>query len=264
MEKVFKEIPVDQVDGPEKPVRAKMNMQALEELANSIRQRGILNPIEVYPTDDDRYSVVHGDRRYLAAKRAGLTLLPCIVTEEEMNEVLMDRMHENLYREDLSPIEEGIYFAYLQNNQAKTAEDIAKMIGKSKSYIEQRLWTRNWSDDIKQKLDTGQINFAQARELAGIKDEAQQKKYSEYATHDGATARTIHGWREKANKERERTKPPPKKPPSKRKPGEKPQEEVRQTLCDLCGQLHPYDECQHLHVCSTCWDIMMNAVDGNQ
>ena len=260
MEKTFKYIPTDQIDGPEKPVRQGMDLNALNELANSIRARGVLNPIEVYKKENGRYSIIHGDRRYLASQKAGLASIPCIVTNAEPDDIEMDRLHENLYREDITPIEEGIYFSYLKNTKAKTNEEIAKMIGKSKSYVEQRLWTLNWDEDIRRDVDNGELTFAQARELMGIRDERKRKQLTKYAKKGGASINTIRGWKQSANTE-SAAKPPPQMQPSMstttNTPTQPPPEP--KVMCDFCQQLYPLSQTKYLRICQNCWNIIQSV-----
>lgn len=134
--------------------RKNFNKAKLEELADSIKSRGIIEPITVRQ-DDEGFSIITGERRYKAAKKAGLNEIPCIIKEADDEDVLTYQLIENLQREDLNPVEEAYALKKLSDGKIKQA-DIAKLIGKSQPYISQSLKILGLPEEIlKEALKKG-------------------------------------------------------------------------------------------------------------
>jgi ParB family chromosome partitioning protein len=149
---------------------------SLEELARSIQNKGVLQPILVQTVGGDEYTVVAGERRFRAAKLAGLTEIPVLIgnfSEVEKTEIALI---ENLQREDLSPVEEALGYKTLIDVGNLTQEEIAKRVGKNRATVANSLRLLKLPDEILAALDKGRISAGHARALLAVQDGAVQKK----------------------------------------------------------------------------------------
>lgn len=149
---------------------------ALEELARSIQSKGVLQPILVQAAGTDEYTVVAGERRFRAAKLAGLTEIPVLIrsfTELEKTEIALI---ENLQREDLSPVEEAQGYKTLIDAGSLTQEQVAQRVGKSRATVANSLRLLKLSAEILETLDNGRISAGHARALLAVQDEASRNR----------------------------------------------------------------------------------------
>lgn len=145
---------------------------SLHELADSIKQHGLQQPLIITQISNDKYELVVGERRLRASKLAGLSTVPCIVKSLSENEKLILSLIENLQRQDLNPVEEAEGYKRLIETFNLTQEDVARMLGKNRTAITNSLRILNLPDDIKQILIEHKLTAAHARSLVVIKDEA--------------------------------------------------------------------------------------------
>lgn len=146
----------------------------LEELANSIRQNGVLQPIIVRQKNEDSYEIIAGERRWRACKKAGLRFIPVIVKEASDKEVLHYAIIENIQRENLTPIEESESYEKLRCDYNYTHEELAQVLGKSRSYISNILRLNSLDDKIKEIVRSSGISAGHARALVGLSVEEQE------------------------------------------------------------------------------------------
>ena len=180
-ESVF-EIEVGRIkDNPYQP-RYEMEAESLKELAASVKQHGILQPVIVTKSvkDIDRgqqveYQMVAGHRRLAAAKMAGLPTIPAIVRDSTDQQRLELALVENIQRTDLNALERAKGFKQLQEEFDLTHEEIAKKIGKSREYVSNSVRLLNLPEEVKKELSRGRITEGHARTIAGIKNPAAQK-----------------------------------------------------------------------------------------
>jgi len=154
---------------PKQP-RRHFDPQALEELAESIREQGIIQPILVRPLDNKTYQIVAGERRWRAARMAGLTQVPVYIREMDEKEAMAAALIENLQREDLNPLEEALALQTLKNTLNMTQEELAARIGKSRPGIANTLRLLQLSPAAQEDLRDGRLSAGQARCLLGITD----------------------------------------------------------------------------------------------
>lgn len=162
---------------PNQP-RKHFDEEALNELAASIRNYGVIQPILVCPKDGGRYELIAGERRLRASKIAGLSFIPAIVkkfTESEMAEIALI---ENLQREDLNPIEEARAYRALMENYGFTQEELADKLGKSRPVIANSLRLLSLNPVVVEMVETGRLSAGHARCLASIKDMGVQATYA--------------------------------------------------------------------------------------
>ena len=180
-ESVF-EIEVGRIkDNPYQP-RYEMEAESLKELAASVKQHGILQPVIVTKSVKDisrgqqvEYQLVAGHRRLAAAKMAGLPTIPAIVRDSTDQQRLELSLVENIQRTDLNALERAKGFKQLQEEFDLTHEEIAKKIGKSREYVSNSLRLLNLPEEVKRSLSQGKITEGHARTIAGIKNPAAQK-----------------------------------------------------------------------------------------
>lgn len=174
------QIPVDQIQvNPYQP-RRHFEEEKLQELANSIRQMGIIQPIVVRRLGGI-YELVAGERRWRAAMMADLKTIPGLVKEYTDSEVAQTALIENLQREDLGPLEEALAFQQLISNFDIKQEELALRLGKSQSTIANKLRLLNLSPPVRDLLGLGKLNERQARALLRVKDDGDQLRLAELA-----------------------------------------------------------------------------------
>lgn len=151
----------------------------LNELAESIRQNGVLQPIIVRQHGENSYEIIAGERRWRACKKAGLRFIPVIVKEASDKEVLHYAIIENIQRENLTPIEEAESYEKLRIDYNYTHEELAQVLGKSRSYISNILRLNSLDEDIKRSLQSKNISAGHARALIGLTLAEQQSLIEE-------------------------------------------------------------------------------------
>jgi len=153
--------------------RTKMDSASLDELAASIREQGVMQPILVRPVDGGRFEIVAGERRWRAAQRAGLTQVPALVRSVPDQAALALALIENIQREDLNPLEEANGIARLIEEFGLTHESAAKAVGRSRSAVTNLLRLRELAKPVQEYLLDGAIDMGHARALLGLSAGAQ-------------------------------------------------------------------------------------------
>lgn len=186
--------------------RKEFDMQALEELASSIREHGLLQPLLVRPLMGGRYQIVAGERRWRASRLAELETVPVIIRELDDNETMQLALIENLQREDLNPIEEAEGYRVLLEKFNLTQEQIAQKVGKSRPAVANALRLLGLQEREREYLVRGKITQGHARALLAITDRELRDKALELIL-GGATVRTIEALRAPENKIKQKQKP---------------------------------------------------------
>lgn len=158
--------------------RKNFDDDSLEELANSIKADGVIQPIVVRKVED-KYEIIAGERRFRASKLAGLEKVPVVVKNVSDRKARELALVENIQREDLNPIEEAISLKTLMEEYKLTQQELSDIIGKSRSYIANNLRLLNLSDYIKEYLIRGDLSPSQGRTLLSLETEEERKKYLE-------------------------------------------------------------------------------------
>ena len=169
-------IPINDLIPMKNQPRTSFNEESLEELAQSIRNFGILQPLIVTYNQNQELSLVAGERRWRAAKIAGLNEVPCIFRNMEEHSQLEMALIENIQREDLSPLDEALSLQQLLDDHQFTHENLAKRIGKNRSSITNSIRILQLPEKIKQDLHTKQITAGHAKALAALSDKKLQLK----------------------------------------------------------------------------------------
>lgn len=169
----LRELPVEFLQRGKYQPRRDMNQEALEELANSIRAQGLMQPIVVRPIGADRYEIIAGERRWRAAQLASLDRIPVVVRDVPDEAAIAMALIENIQREDLNPMEEAIALARLQQEFELTHQQIADAVGKSRATVTNLLRLMSLRDEVRRLLEHGDLEMGHARALLGLPPEQQ-------------------------------------------------------------------------------------------
>jgi ParB family chromosome partitioning protein len=153
--------------------RRDIEPQALEELSNSIKAQGVMQPIVVRPIDSDRYEIIAGERRWRATQMAGLVEIPAIVKDVPDEAAIAMALIENIQRENLNPIEEAISLQRLKDEFELTQQEVADAVGKSRSAVTNLLRLMKLGDEVKKMLEYGDLEMGHARALLALDGDLQ-------------------------------------------------------------------------------------------
>lgn len=205
----IKQIPITQIQpNPQQP-RVQMDGQALEELAASIREHGILQPLIVSKREENNYTLIAGERRWRAAKLAGLTLVPIIEREVSEQGQLELALIENLQRADLTPLEMAEAYQTLSEDFSLTHEQIAGRVGKSRTSVTNTLRLLNLPEQVRNALAEGMISEGHARALLGLPHPNAQRAALSTVLNLGLNVRQTENLVKKLNGERPPSTPKP-------------------------------------------------------
>ena len=168
--------------------RRQFDFKSLEDLAASIKEKGLIQPITVRYRDKDgdfEYELVTGERRLRAADLAGLKTVPAIVSAYDDRSMAEVALIENLQREDLNPIEECEAYQQLMNHYGLTQEQMAAKVGKSRSYIANMLRLADFPDEVKKLMVEGKLTTGQARPLLGLSSGEEQVQLAKQIVDEG-------------------------------------------------------------------------------
>lgn len=207
----------------------------LNELAESIRQNGVLQPIIVRQgSEEGTYEIIAGERRWRACKKAGVRFIPVILKEASDKEVLHYAIIENIQRENLTPIEEAESYEKLRTDYNYTHEELARVLGKSRSYISNILRLNSLDDKIKEALQTKAISAGHARSLIGLSVQDQEKLIQD-VVHNTLSVRALE---EKIKTKKNR----------------------RQNNKNVSPQFQPYDDADTIAVQEHLSDVLQSPV----
>ena len=164
------QIKLSMIDPKSDQPRKYFDKEALEELASSIAENGLLQPILVREYGDSRYQIIAGERRFRASKLAGLSEIPAIVLDKDDRKVAEIALIENIQREDLNPVEEAMAFRALIKEYDLTQEELSEKVGKSRSAIANTMRLLDLPDEILTMVAAGELSAGHARTLLGVKD----------------------------------------------------------------------------------------------
>lgn len=190
--------------------RKEFDSEALSELADSISQHGVLQPLLLRPLLTGGYRIVAGERRWRAARMAGLTEVPAIIREMSDAEEMLFALIENLQREDLTPLEEAQGYRTLIEAQDFTQEEVSKAVGKSRPAITNALRLLNLPEDIQGMLERGEITAGHARTLLSFKSQEDMRLGAQKAK-DGVSVRELEALAKRLNEKKESLPKTPRK-----------------------------------------------------
>ena len=202
---VVKQVPIEQIGAnPDQP-RKTFSDAELNDLAASIREKGVLQPILLRTVVGMpyMYEIVAGERRYRAAKMAGLTQIPALVKNLSTENAMEIALIENVQRENLNPIEEGAAYKNLMDTCGYSFADVSRLIGKSESYIRNMMRIDSLPDTVKEMVADGRLSASHARTIAVAENPAQIA--NEIVTENLSVASTARRVKESARNRRSRT-----------------------------------------------------------
>ena len=182
-------IKISQIEPNRNQPRRSFDEDALEELSQSIKEHGVLQPILVRPQIYGGYQIVAGERRYRASRMAGLTEIPAIIKELSDSETMQIALIENLQRRDLSDLEEAKGYQTLMDEYGFSQEEVARTVGKSRSAVANTLRLLGLPDDVKELLDQGKISAGHARALLAVDQDKQIKEAADKIIKEGLSVR---------------------------------------------------------------------------
>lgn len=182
--------------------RKEFSEEAMRELADSIAQHGVLQPLLVRPLLSGGYQIVAGERRWRASRMAGLTTVPALIRELTDSEVMQIALIENLQREDLKPLEEAQGYQALMEEFGFTQDEISKSVGKSRPAVTNALRLLNLPEAVRGMLARGDLSAGHARTLLSFKDEAAMLTAAKRVVAEGLSVRELEKMAKKANAEK--------------------------------------------------------------
>lgn len=169
----LRNIPVDLIQRGKYQPRRDMQPEALEELSESIKAQGVMQPIVVRSIDDKRFEIIAGERRWRATQLAGLHTIPALIREVPDEAAVAMALIENIQREDLNPMEEAMALQRLQREFELTHAQVAEAVGKSRTTITNLLRLTNLRDEVQRMLEHGDLEMGHARALLSLPHEDQ-------------------------------------------------------------------------------------------
>lgn len=180
--------------------RRDFDEKSLAELADSISQHGILQPLLVRPFLDGGYQIVAGERRFRAARMAGLTEVPVVIRDLSDSETMQLALIENLQREDLTPVEEAKGYKQLMDSYGLKQEEVSRVVGKSRPAIANALRLLSLPDDILQLISEGKLSAGHGRTLLAFKNPNEMEKAARLASTEDISVRELERLAKKSNK----------------------------------------------------------------
>ena len=196
----FRTLPVDAIRRGKHQPRRTVDESALEELAHSVRARGIVQPIVVRPAGPGSFEIVAGERRWRAARMAGLDEVPAVVRECSDREAAAVALIENIQREDLNPIEEAQGYRTLADEFGLTHQELADAVGRSRSAVSNALRLLDLGDDVRALVEQGDLDMGHARALLALSGAAQSEAAAEVVKRGLSARETEKLVRSKAEK----------------------------------------------------------------
>jgi len=178
------------VPNPRQPRRT-FDEDALEELAESIKQVGLLQPVVVRAAGGGRYELVMGERRWRASQRAGLTEIGAIVKQTHDDDMLRDALLENLHRQQLDPLEEAAAYQQLLDDFGATHEQLARKVGRSRPHISNTLRLLNLPPAVQKRVAAGVLSAGHARALLGLDSPDAQERLANRIVAEGLSVRAV-------------------------------------------------------------------------
>ncbi len=199
-EERISKLKISLVDPKRDQPRKYFDKEALEQLAESIAENGLLQPILVREYGEGRYQIIAGERRFRASKLAGLTEIPAIVLERDDKNAAQIALIENIQREDLNPLEEAMAYKSLAEEYNMTQEELSQQVGKSRSAIANTVRLLELPDEILTLVASRELSAGHARTLLGVNDKDNMILLAQKAVEEDLSVRTLEALVKLANK----------------------------------------------------------------
>ncbi|CAN2228115.1 Spo0J Stage 0 sporulation protein J (antagonist of Soj) containing ParB-like nuclease domain [Candidatus Nanopelagicaceae bacterium] len=185
------EVSIDSISPNPKQPRTVFNEEAMAELVASIKEIGILQPPVVRQTSAGRYELIMGERRFRAAKLAGLRSIPVIIRQTPDNELLREALIENIHRSQLNPLEEAAAYTQLLQDFNCTHDELAQKLGRSRPLISNTMRLLNLPASVQSRVASGIISAGHARALLGLSNEAEIDRFAKRIVAEGLSVRAV-------------------------------------------------------------------------
>lgn len=192
---------ISEIEPNKSQPRREFDENALAELADSIAQHGVLQPLLVRPIADGGYQIVAGERRWRASRMAGLTEVPVVIRELTDSETMELALIENLQREDLSPVEEAMGYKQLMDEYGFSQDQVSKTVGKSRPSVANALRLLNLPEEILYLVNTGKISSGHGRTLLAFKNPDDMLKSAKLCVDEEISVRELERMAKKSNQE---------------------------------------------------------------
>lgn len=199
-ENTISTLKISLIDPKSDQPRKYFDKEALEELSESIRENGLLQPILVREYAEGRYQIIAGERRFRACKLAGLTEIPAIVLDRDDKAAAQIALIENIQREDLNPLEEAMAYKALKDEYGMTQEELSEKIGKSRSAIANSIRLLDLPDPILAMVAARELSAGHARTLLGVKDREDMILLAQIASEQDLSVRQLEEQVKKINR----------------------------------------------------------------
>jgi ParB family chromosome partitioning protein len=183
-------VPVEQIHPNPKQPRREFDREAVSGLAESIRAQGLIQPVVVRPRVQGGYELIAGERRWRAAREAGIGTVPAVVREADDRDTLLLGLVENVAREDLSPVEEGRAYAVLLDEFGLSLGEVAERVGKSKPTVSNRVRLLELPADVLELVGSGALSEGHARALLAVPDHDARRRLARRIVRDGMSVRS--------------------------------------------------------------------------
>ncbi|MFF5857517.1 ParB/RepB/Spo0J family partition protein [Streptomyces sp. NPDC012751] len=187
----FAEIPLDAITPNPRQPREIFDEDALQELVDSIKEVGLLQPVVVRQTGPGRYELIMGERRWRACREVGLEAIPAIVRATEDEKLLLDALLENLHRAQLNPIEEAAAYDQLLKDFSCTHDQLADRIGRSRPQVSNTLRLLKLSPTVQKRVAAGVLSAGHARALLAVEDSEEQDRLAHRIVAEGLSVRSV-------------------------------------------------------------------------
>lgn len=205
-EKTISTLKISLVDPKSDQPRKYFDKDALEELASSIAENGLLQPILVREYGEGRYQIIAGERRFRACKLAGLSEIPAIILDRDNKAAAQIALIENIQREDLNPLEEAMAYKSLKDEYDMTQEELSERIGKSRSAIANSIRLLDLPEAILAMVAARELSAGHARTLLGVKDPEDMILLAQFAAEQDLSVRQLEEQVKKINKKKKAPK----------------------------------------------------------
>lgn len=253
-----KDIPVELIDRPREPDRIDIGKNEVSELAASIKERGLLQPITVAERNG-RYEIVFGDRRFLAHLELGLDKIACVVRQYDESEIAVDRAVENLQSVDLTVLEEAMVYQRMMDKGGLDDGQIGKLVGKRGGVVKRKRHLLRMPRNFQEALHSGKLLPSVAEYLMAVGDESHRDYLLEMAVEHGVTLIVARGWVD--DWKRSQREIVSGEVGGIRDVGVY-EEKPIYIPCDICGGPENLNNIKRLSTCKGCYKIIVKSLKG--
>jgi len=255
--KKYTEVLIGKIDPPNEADRLEILPEKIDELAESIKEIGLLSPV-LLSVSGERYEIVFGHRRFLACRQIGLDKITAQVVSYTPQQISIARATENLQREDLTPIEEGYTYSRLINNLEMSISEVSKKTGKSAGLVKRRIALLRMPESFKRALHANKISVGVAEALWSCADEMHREYLLEMAVEHGITVTVAHQWVHDFRKTQS------KAPAHIERGGDGSVIDFTEKIyrsCDSCQGPVELSNLKEIRVCPGCYKIIIEAMN---